>query len=163
MLYTFGIYHIPRAENHEANALAKRASGYEIIKGLFVVREKPTVQFPRVWQNESAGSSGINTVTHERPTTRGLVSPELAGEYNTSNEEQENQKREGTGSRNNLLWGEQQKPTEILVRRVYGSAVAGSPNWRAALIACIKDPGGSRNRKVHRQVLKYTLIDDDLY
>jgi hypothetical protein len=24
-------------------------------------------------------------------------------------------------------------------------------------------PGGSRNKKVHRQVLKYTLIDDDLY
>jgi hypothetical protein len=69
------------------------------------------------------------------------VSAESAGEYNTSNEEQENQKGEGMGSRNNLLRGEQQKPTEIIGRRVDGSAMAGSPDWRAASIACIKDPG----------------------
>jgi hypothetical protein len=130
---------------------------------LFVVREKSTVQFPRVGRNESARSSGINTVTHEKTTTRGTVSAKSAREYNTNNEKEENQKREGMGSRNNLLRSEQQKPTKITRRRVDGSAAAGSPDWRAALIACIKDLRGSRNRKVYHHILKFMLIDDDLY
>jgi hypothetical protein len=116
-----------------------------------------------VGRNESARSSGINTVTHEKTTTRGTVSAKSAREYNTNNEKEENQKREGMGSRNNLLRSEQQKPTKITRRRVDGSAAAGSPDWRAALIACIKDPRGSRNRKVYHHVLKFMLIDDDLY
>jgi ribonuclease HI len=63
MLDTFGIYHIPWAENHETNALVQRASGYEIIKGLFNVREKPTMQFLCVGRNELARSTGIDMIT----------------------------------------------------------------------------------------------------
>jgi hypothetical protein len=36
-------------------------------------------------------------------------------------------------------------------------------DWRVPLVNCIKDPGRSMDRKVRWQVLKYTLIDNDLY
>jgi hypothetical protein len=35
--------------------------------------------------------------------------------------------------------------------------------WRLPLLKCIIDPGKTTDKKVKRQVLKYTLIDDDLY
>jgi hypothetical protein len=36
-------------------------------------------------------------------------------------------------------------------------------DWRLPLLECIKDPGKSTDKKVKRQVLKYMLIDDDIY
>jgi hypothetical protein len=36
-------------------------------------------------------------------------------------------------------------------------------NWRLPLLECIRDPGKTTDKKVRRQVLKYTLLDDDLY
>jgi ribonuclease HI len=35
--------------------------------------------------------------------------------------------------------------------------------WRLSLLKCIRDPGKTTDKKVKRQVLKYTSIDDDLY
>jgi hypothetical protein len=39
---SFRINHIPRSENEESNMLVQRASGYEVTKGLFRIREKTT-------------------------------------------------------------------------------------------------------------------------
>jgi hypothetical protein len=36
-------------------------------------------------------------------------------------------------------------------------------DWRLLLLKCIRDPGKTMNKKVKRQVLKYTLIDDEPY
>jgi hypothetical protein len=36
-------------------------------------------------------------------------------------------------------------------------------DWRLPLLKCIRDPGKTTDKKVKRQVLKYTLIDDELY
>jgi hypothetical protein len=36
-------------------------------------------------------------------------------------------------------------------------------DWRLLLLKCIRDPGKTTDKKVKRQVLKYTLIDDELY
>jgi hypothetical protein len=36
-------------------------------------------------------------------------------------------------------------------------------DWRLRLLVCIRDPGKTTEKKVKRQVLKYTLLDDDLY
>jgi hypothetical protein len=36
-------------------------------------------------------------------------------------------------------------------------------NWRLPLLECIRDPGKATDKKIRRQVLKYTLLDDDLY
>jgi hypothetical protein len=42
-LDTFHIRHIPRKENSEANALTQQASGLEIRKGMFSIKERPTL------------------------------------------------------------------------------------------------------------------------
>jgi hypothetical protein len=36
-------------------------------------------------------------------------------------------------------------------------------DWRLPLLECIRDPRKTTDKKVMRQVLKYTLLDDDLY
>jgi hypothetical protein len=36
-------------------------------------------------------------------------------------------------------------------------------DWRSPLVNYLRDPSQSRDRKVRRQVLKYTLLDDELY
>jgi hypothetical protein len=36
-------------------------------------------------------------------------------------------------------------------------------DWRLPLLECIRDPGKITDKKVKRQVLKYTSLDDDLY
>jgi hypothetical protein len=48
----------------------------------------------------------------------------------------------------------------------YGSVKVGSmirTDWRLLLLECIRDPGKITDKKVKRQVLKYTSLDDDLY
>jgi hypothetical protein len=36
-------------------------------------------------------------------------------------------------------------------------------DWRLPLLECIRDPKKTTDKKVNRQVLKYMLLDDDLY
>jgi hypothetical protein len=36
-------------------------------------------------------------------------------------------------------------------------------DWRLPLLECIRDPGKITDKKVKRQVLKYTPLDDNLY
>jgi hypothetical protein len=36
-------------------------------------------------------------------------------------------------------------------------------DWRLPFLQCIRDPRKTMNKKVKQQVLKYTLLDDDLY
>jgi hypothetical protein len=36
-------------------------------------------------------------------------------------------------------------------------------DWRLPLLECIRDPGNTTDKKVKQQVLKYMLLDDDLY
>jgi hypothetical protein len=36
-------------------------------------------------------------------------------------------------------------------------------DWRLPLLECIRDPGKTTDKKVKRQVLKYTSLDGDLY
>jgi hypothetical protein len=48
-----------------------------------------------------------------------------------------------------------------------GDSVTGGDtirtNWRLPLLECIRDPEKTANKKIERQALKYTLLDDDLY
>jgi hypothetical protein len=38
-----------------------------------------------------------------------------------------------------------------------------STDWRLPFLKCIRDPGMTMDKKIKWQVLKYTLIDDELY
>jgi hypothetical protein len=48
----------------------------------------------------------------------------------------------------------------------YDSVKDGSmiqTDWRLPLLECIRDPGNITDKKVKWQVLKYTMLEDDLY
>jgi hypothetical protein len=36
-------------------------------------------------------------------------------------------------------------------------------DWRTPIIRCLWDPGGTKDKKVQRQSLKYVMVDDELY
>jgi hypothetical protein len=36
-------------------------------------------------------------------------------------------------------------------------------DWRQAIAECLKDPGGTKDKKIHRQAIKYVLMDGNLY
>jgi hypothetical protein len=36
-------------------------------------------------------------------------------------------------------------------------------NWRLPLLECLRNPGKTMDKKVKRQILKYTSLDEDLY
>jgi hypothetical protein len=36
-------------------------------------------------------------------------------------------------------------------------------DWKLPLLVCIRDPGKTAEKKIERQALKYTSLDDDLY
>jgi hypothetical protein len=36
-------------------------------------------------------------------------------------------------------------------------------DWMLSLLKCIRDPEKTTNKKIKRQALKYTSLDDDLY
>jgi hypothetical protein len=39
----------------------------------------------------------------------------------------------------------------------------GNSDWRKPLIECLRNPSSTNDRSVRRQVLKYTLMGDELY
>jgi hypothetical protein len=65
MLDTFGVYHIPIERNQEANALALHASGYKVIKGLFIIKEKLATQHILMAQDELARERETDVIHEE--------------------------------------------------------------------------------------------------
>jgi hypothetical protein len=53
-LEMFHIHHVPRERNRKANALAQRASRYEVTEGLFMVKATPVIAEECVADIESA-------------------------------------------------------------------------------------------------------------
>jgi hypothetical protein len=77
-----------------------------------------------------------------------------------SNEESVTRKRE-SGNVGSLVDKGKMEPM-----KEYDSVKDGSTtrtNWRLPLLECIRDPKKITDKKVKRQVLKYTSLDDDLY
>jgi hypothetical protein len=63
-----------------------------------------------------------------------------------------------------------QKPTlcDVMVMQgehdeSVGDTLVMEEDWRLRLISYIKNPSGTRNRKVRRQALKYTIVDEKLF
>jgi hypothetical protein len=42
-------------------------------------------------------------------------------------------------------------------------SATGNKDWRKEIMGYIQNPSGTRDRKIHRQALKYTMMDDTLY
>jgi ribonuclease HI len=56
-LDNFPISHVPRTKNQGANMLAQQASGYEVTRGMFIVKGKPIMQAPNIGDNRLTGMS----------------------------------------------------------------------------------------------------------
>jgi hypothetical protein len=50
----FSISHIPRESNWRANYLAQQASGYNVVKGMFIIKDNSTVQEGQVGDDKWA-------------------------------------------------------------------------------------------------------------
>lgn len=57
----------------------------------------------------------------------------------------------------------QGKTGSVQQQGITGSVGDELGDWRSPLINYLRDPSQSRDRKVRRQALKYTLLDDELY
>jgi hypothetical protein len=121
-------------------------------------------------QNESAekGNSGVGT--QGEPMTHGLQKCESALNNNASKDGERAQATEGEvimGPGGFESKSVEQRPTthdKVITRiDVDKSATNGGSDWRLPLVEYMRSPGGTRDKKIHRQALKYTLVDDDLY
>jgi hypothetical protein len=116
-------------------------------------------------QNESAekGNSGVGT--QGEPMTQGLQKCESAPNNNASKDGERAQAIVGPGGFGSK--SVEQRPTthDKAITRidVDKSATNRGPDWRLPLVQYMRSPGGTRDKKIHRQALKYTLVDDDLY
>jgi hypothetical protein len=133
-LDTFGIYHIPRDKNQEANALAQHASGYEVTNGLFVIKEGQTMQCMFISQNKLIKGSEANMAAPERPTMQNSKSPESAGGSDVSDGRQEEQVGKGIELESDHSRDEQQRLTIATRAKGNESAIIEDSDWRSPLI-----------------------------
>jgi hypothetical protein len=69
LLDSFRISHISREDNWRANKLAQQASGYEVKRGLFMVKEKPVVALLDVANGKSVEAvDKVGSATEVGPT-----------------------------------------------------------------------------------------------
>jgi hypothetical protein len=130
--------------------LAQQASWYEIRRGLFVIEEKPMIVPVNAHCNESTA------VTQEAGTTNKvelIVQQDLGGMSTVDI---------GEEGQNGLMSHSREDDHE----GVHESAIAEEGNgadWRQPLIEYLRAPDGTTDQKVHKQALKYTLLNGDLY
>jgi hypothetical protein len=135
---TFSISHIPRERNGRANLLAQQALGYDIIAGFFSIETEPAL--PIVPANRDEIDNGK---ANERPADRESESV-----------------TEATGG----MLGRESAPQDRNGDAHGMSRVVGEKeDWRTALVWYLQDPGVTVDRKIRRQALKYTLLNDELY
>jgi ribonuclease HI len=135
---TFSISHIPRERNGRANSLAQQASRYDIIAGLFSIETEPAL--PIVPANRDEIDNGK---ANERPADRESESV-----------------TEATGG----MLGRESAPHDHN-GDVHGTSrvVGEKEDWRTALVWYLQDLGVTVDRKIRRQALKYTLLNNELY
>jgi hypothetical protein len=144
-LDTFCITHIPRERNERANELAQQPSEYEVSKGMFLIKPGPMSWCMPDLENESVGGDGVYRQEEK-----------VDGMIQTNDVCQGNDGKSGRG---------EEKRSDVPGGTSTCESNAGregkEEDWRQCIKMCIKNP--SKDRKVRRQALKYTMIDDKLY
>jgi hypothetical protein len=146
-LDTFCITHIPRERNERANELAQQASGYEVLKGMLLIKPGPMSWCMPDPENELAGGDGVYGQEEEAD-----------GMIQTNDVCQGNDGKSGRG--------EEKRPDVSCGTSTCESSTGQEgkeEDWRKCIKECINNPSMVRDRKVCRQALKYTMIDDELY
>nr|AAT01407.1 hypothetical protein [Oryza sativa Japonica Group] len=122
----FAIRHISRHDNSRGNDLAQQASSYNVKRGLFLILEKPVLDFKSLDEIGKVTDQGRS----DRHCTTGL-----------------------TGDHGRSDWPD---AADVCAQET-------EEYWRIPLIRYLKDPSLKVDRKIQRQVFKYTWLDGDLY
>jgi hypothetical protein len=179
LLDTFSIKHIPQEENSRANRLAQQASGYVVTQGVFWVTLVSLVE--NKYTLRSKGKPVLEN--SDRLRDKGKLIPDKAHRLSENSEP----KSDNTGeSQDRAKLTSGNKANEEPVTKENGFEKVGSPlneekmkpirvdesakdggvvrtDWRLPLMECIRDLGKITDKKLKRQVLKYTSLDDALY
>jgi hypothetical protein len=146
-LDTFCITHIPRETNERANKLVQQASRYEVSKGMFLIKPGSMSWCMPDLEHESAEGDGVYRQEEK-----------MDGMIQMNNICHGNAGKSGKGEENGP-----DIPGGTSTCESSTGQECKEENWRERIKECIKNPSAVRGRKVHRQALKYTMIDDELY
>jgi hypothetical protein len=147
---TFSIKHIPWEENSKANRLAQQASGYVVAQGFFWVTSVSLVE--NRYQLRSKGKPMLDNVDRLQDKGKSTLDKEA--------KEESVMKKSEFKKVGSPLDNETTKPIRVDDLAKDGATVRA--DWRLPLMECIRDPGKITDKKLKRQLLKYTLLDDDL-
>jgi ribonuclease HI len=190
---TFSIKNIPQEENSRSNRLAQQASGYVVSQAVFGVasvglierryalrsKGKPVLENSDQLQDEEKPILGNTnrlpgkTGTNSGKTELGLIKtePEQGCEIGLREEAkptlverfEEESVTKKDGVEKDVLPLDEGKMNLI----TEGDSVKGGDtvqtDWRLMLLKCMRDPRKMMDKKIKRQALKYTSLDDDLY
>jgi ribonuclease HI len=168
----FSIKYIPWEENSKPNWLAQQASGYVVTEGVFWVTSVSLVE--NRYELRSNGKPMLDNVDQLQDKGK-----PISDKANWLSDKSEPEPGNPDGSQDKeakeesvMKMGEFEKVRSPLddettkLIRVDDSAKDGDTvraDWRLPLMECIRDPGKITDKKLKRQVLKYMLLDDDLY
>jgi hypothetical protein len=170
---------MPQEENSRANRLAQQASGYIVTQGVFWVTSVSLVgnryalrskgklmleNLDRLQDKEKSIPDKAHQLLENSEPESGntgksqdKAKPTSGKEANEKSVTKESE-FEKVGS---PLDEEEMKPIRVDESAKDGDTVL--TNWRLLLMECITDPGKITDKKLKRQVLKYTPLDDALY
>jgi hypothetical protein len=170
---------MPQEENSRANRLAQQASGYIVTQGVFWVTSVSLVgnrnalrskgklmleNLDRLQDKEKSIPDKAHQLSENSEPESGntgksqdKAKPTSGKEANEKSVTKESE-FEKVGS---PLDEEEMKPIRVDESAKDGDTVL--TDWRLLLMECITDPGKITDKKLKRQVLKYTPLDDALY
>src|ERR1041385_1713710 len=155
-LDTFTISHIPREENSRANYLAQQASGYNVNRGKFLILEKPM----HVAARDEIELQLIRD-THRVTDGKFENAPSCTELYRVA-ANSETKVDQVTPSLEDLVQG-MHMPELPQTTELPSNSETVVVDWRVPLINHLRDPSKTRDRKVRRQALKYTMHNDELH
>jgi ribonuclease HI len=175
---TFSIKHIPQEENSRANQLAQQALGYVITQGVFWVtsvrmvenryalRSKGKLMLENLDRLQDKGKPILDKAHqlsgNSKPESGNMGESQEKAKLTSGKEANESVTMENRFEKvGSPLDEEKMKPIRVDELAKDGDTV--QIDWRLPLMECIRDLGKITNKKIKRQVLKYTSLDDSLY
>jgi hypothetical protein len=168
----FSIKHIPREENSRANRLAQQASGYVVTQGVFWVTSVSLVE--NRYALRSKGKSMLENSDRLQDKGKPILDKahRLSGNSeprsgNTHESQDKAKPTSGKESNEELVTKEngfekvgspldEEKTKPIRVDELAKDGDTVQTDWKLPLMECIRDPGKIMDKKIKRQVLKYT-------
>jgi ribonuclease HI len=174
-LDSFHISHVSRENNRKANYLAQQASGYDVLRGVFMVKTKSTVQGTRNNDGESArnharadqGKKEKGPTSQDNGLGKSVMVKDVVGEGTEANKTVINPDEwVGTRGSGTIDVEPSQLECSDAQRNSHELAVGDvdtEPDWRSSIIEHLTNLGKIKDRKVRSWALKYVLVEGELY